>query len=245
MFIRNLGIAIFTVASLFGSLLDSARAIEGPRPQSQLKRTPFAPRFTGGPIRVLFVGPCGAQQDAFELMQRFDIEGTVVPLSDHNDVKKFGIDSVYWPGLAKRPEQVLDEFRVALKTDWRVLVMDVFPQWPFFPEDVRETVLAEVAGGRSLMAANWEGPIDALAARGIAIEELGAEADGFAALHRCGKGLIGTHEAKIDHRFGYLLAQHLVAAISNAMRPRSAAYSSAWPGRMPRVPLPASPSRPA
>jgi len=203
----KLGIAIITAASVWGGIVDYTRAIEGPRPQSQLKRTEFAPRFTGGPIRVLFVGPYGAQQDAFELMQRFDIDGTVVPLSDHNDVKEFGIDSIYWPDLAKRPEQVLGELREALKTDWQVLVMDVFPQWPFYPEDVRETVLAAVAEGRSLLAANWEGPIEELAARGVSIEELDDKPVGFTLLHRCGKGLIGTRDVKIDHRFGYLFSQ--------------------------------------
>jgi hypothetical protein len=202
---KRLFFFILAAAALLGDF--PARAIDGPRPQSRLTRTQWAPQFAGGPIRVLFVGPYGAQQDAFELMERFDIQGKVVALSDHNDVKKFGIESVYWPDLAKRPEQVLDELREALKTDWQVLVMDVFPQWPNYPDDVREMIVAAVAGGRSLLAANWEGPLESLAEHDVAIEALDGKASGFASLHRCGKGLLGVQDARIDHRFGYLFAQ--------------------------------------
>jgi len=89
-----------------------------------LSRSRWAERLPGGPMKVVFLAPYGAQQDSFELMQRFDIDGTVVMMAAY-DTQGYlnGLRNVghYWPELwpmAEDAHAALGELVAAGDGDW-------------------------------------------------------------------------------------------------------------------------------
>ncbi len=115
-----------------------------------LERTVWAKHLSGGAIRVVFIGPYSAMQDAYELMQRIDIDGSVVAVSIAAKVNKFGIGGYYWHDLLKTKQQVLADVRRSLKGNWEAIMMNSQPAWLTYPEDIRKTILSAVVKGRVL-----------------------------------------------------------------------------------------------
>jgi len=198
-------------------ILNCLTFVEAGEPRtSGLDRTAWAEALSGGPLRVVFIAPFSAHHDSFELMQRMDIDGTVVPVAAASNVKQFGIPAHYWPDLGKSPERVLEDVQRALETDWEVIAMSAFPKWSAYPEQVRTSVLAAVSSGRALMIGSLgNGLEDDLQAAGLKLEETSIGAarfpfadpqDGVATIYRCGKGHLVHFYARNDSRFGYLLS---------------------------------------
>ena len=86
---KTTAICIATIASL--GLLYSVAPADEPYFDG-LPRTAWAPKLPGGTIKLLYFGPYISMHDSYELMQRFDIEGTCVATSHYKDAHKFGIN---------------------------------------------------------------------------------------------------------------------------------------------------------
>jgi hypothetical protein len=183
-----------------------------------LSRTVWASKLPGGPLRVIFLAPYGAHQDSFELMQRFDIAGKVVSVSSpEGGVQEFGIKGHYYPELTRTPEQVLDDVRRALESDWEVVVMSWDPDWSKYPGDIRDSILSSVVSGKALALGdvNRKGFQEDLRSRGLTLEEteLGRTRfpfiranEGAAKIYRCGRGYVVHLYVANDSRIGYLLS---------------------------------------
>ncbi len=179
-----------------------------------LERTIWGKPLSGGAIKVVFVGPYGAMQDAYELMQRFDIEGVVVPVSDTSNFREFGIRGYYWHDLLKTSQEVLSDVREALKGDWEAMMMSSQPNWLNYPEDIRKTILSAVADGRVLFIPSIK-PLQAdfgklnLKLREIKLQGRFPFDDvkgGSVVVYRFGKGYIVQWAIRNDVRTGYILS---------------------------------------
>ena len=187
---------------------------------SGLQRNAWAPRLSGGPIRAVFLAPYGAQYDSYELMQRFDIAGIVVPVSvgwPSSGVDKIdGSSGFYWPDLSSTREQVLSEVRHALESDWEIVVMSHPPSWSNYPRDIRTAILSSVGSGRALMIGSLEGGLEAdlrsnvlqLTKTDIGATRLSSvdDQDTISRIYRCGQGYIAHFHVPNDLREGYLLS---------------------------------------
>ncbi|MCF7853850.1 MAG: beta-galactosidase trimerization domain-containing protein [Candidatus Pacebacteria bacterium] len=186
-----------------------------------LTRTEWAPKLPGGALRTVFVGPYSALQDAHELMIRFDIDGTAVPVATASKFREFGLGGHYWPDLMKGDDEVLNDLRKALAGDWEVLAMSAYPAWSKYPHDIRTGIIAAVAQGRALVIPNPKVLTKDLEAAGVTLESMTADeipapianpekADG--AVYRCGKGRVVQLSISNDGRWGYLLSRSALQA---------------------------------
>ncbi|MBN2307477.1 MAG: beta-galactosidase trimerization domain-containing protein [Candidatus Hydrogenedentes bacterium] len=167
-------------------------------------------------MRVVFLAPYSAHHDTFELMQRFDIDGRVVPVSGPGDVREIGIPGHYWPGLLQSRERVLDEVRRAVTSDWEAVVMCGVPEWHRYPEDIRMAIADGVASGRGLIVSEMTDTLAAdLTATGAPPEPmnpglvLGADADWADPIgcYAAAEGRVYCFSESNDNRFGYLLSR--------------------------------------
>jgi len=112
-------------ARIFGAVLAggilSVSSAAGEPAVDGLSRSSWAERLPGGPVKVVFLAPYGAQHDSFELMQRFDIDGTVLTMSSfdiHGYIDwGFRVVGHYWPDLLPTEEEVLGNMRDALAAE--------------------------------------------------------------------------------------------------------------------------------
>ena len=135
-------------------------------------------------MKVVFLAPYGAQQDSFELMQRFDIDGTVVTMAAY-DTQGYlnGLQNVghYWPELWPTAEGVRENVRQAIAGDWDAVVMSWIPTWSNYPDDVRQSILEKVAAGRTLMIGELNAALTGdIAGMGLKLEETAIAANRFA-----------------------------------------------------------------
>ena len=135
-------------------------------------------------MKVVFLAPYGAQQDSFELMQRFDIDGTVVTMAAYdtqgylNGLRNIGH---YWPELWPTAEGVRENVRQAIAGDWDAVVMSWIPTWSNYPADVRQAILEKVAAGRTLMIGELNAALTGdIAGMGLKLEETAIAANRFA-----------------------------------------------------------------
>ncbi len=188
-----------------------------PAPADALSRTEWAGKLPGGPVRAVFIAPDRTCPDAYELMERFDIEGNVVPIS-RGGTREFGIRGHYWPELMKSPEDALDDVRRALAWDWEAVVMSSEIGWRGYPEDIRRSITTGVAKGKMLMMCVSDDLRKDLADAGLSLEatDIGAsrlpfanDEEGAAKIYRCGRGRV-VHfvcsAAMGDDCEGYLLS---------------------------------------
>ncbi|MCP4644868.1 MAG: hypothetical protein GY851_30780 [bacterium] len=185
-------------------------------PSDALGRTAWADRLPGDTIQTLFVAPYCAHQDSHELMERFDIAGHVVETASQWNVREFGISGHYWPTLLKTERRVMEDVRAGIDKDWEVLAMCVLPAWKYYPKDVRQTILAKVAEGRSFVIGGLgDGLEEDIKASGFEWEALpnltgpfvfGGEEKADAPHYRLGKGHVTCAGFSNDLRFGYLLS---------------------------------------
>ena len=70
--------SVFLVACL---LVGHVPVAMGKIASEGLSRAEWAQNLPNGSLRAVFLAPYGAQHDSFELMQRFDVDGTVVEMS--------------------------------------------------------------------------------------------------------------------------------------------------------------------
>jgi hypothetical protein len=184
-----------------------------------LSRTEWAPRLADGPVRAVFLANYGAHQDSFELLQRFDIEGQVVPVtgsSTGSPARELGIRGHYWPDLANRSgRRVANDIRKALASDWEVVVLSTTtPVWSAYPDDIRKAIVAGVAGGKALVCGLSDPVREDLAAAGLGLEKSEIGTTRFPAgniagaevqVYRCGPGHVVHFDIPSDRRVGYLL----------------------------------------
>lgn len=183
-----------------------------------LSRRSWATKLPNGPLRLVFLAPYSSHLDSFELLQRFDIEGAVVPVVDNYRIKKnvFGVEGVgYWPQLCTSSEQVLENIRKALRTDWEVLVICAEPVWAAYPEDIRTSILSSIMSGKALITGNLENGLrDDLKRLGVQLLDqtvverfpFSNTKEGIAKTYRCGKGRVVNLYCKNDIEYGYLLS---------------------------------------
>ncbi len=160
-----------------------------------IPRKAWAPKWPGGPIKVLFVAAYSALHDGHELQQRFPIEGVSVATTHYAMHGKLGITGHYWPSLMKTADTVFNDVREGLETDWDVLVLRS-PGWGGCPQDIQTSILEAVVNGKTLVtevgddikkgfadsgAPLWEATIDAT-------RFPDAQADDPPKLYRCGDG---------------------------------------------------------
>lgn len=187
-------------------------------------RTEWGKRLAGGPVKAVFLAPYGAQHDSFELMQRFEIDGTVLTMSsfDINGYIDWGFRVVghFWPDLIPTEEQVLANMRRALSSEWEVVVMSRTPPWYRYPQDIRRSLLKKIAAGRGMMVGGLEDSLRKdIKEMGLGLEETAIGADrfvfrvgenggyqGHARLYRCGKGRLIHFYANNHPAHGYLLS---------------------------------------
>ena len=213
------GTILLAACALVGSLSAaySEPAIDG------LSRTHWARKLPGGPIKAVFLGPYGTQHDNFELMQRFDIDGTVVTMASM-DTRGYhdGVEVIahYWPDLMPTRQEILKNIRTAVSTEWDAVVMSGFPSWPKYPPDIRRSILEKVSSGRLLMIRGLHDMlIKELEAMGIKLEGTSIGAGRFpfrvgkngvhlgqARVYRCGKGHVIRFKAHNHPAIGNLLS---------------------------------------
>lgn len=198
-----------------------------------LSRSPWAERLPGGSMKVVFLAPYGAQQDSFELMQRFDIDGTVVTMAAY-DTQGYhdGLQNIghYWPELWPTAEGVRENIRQAIAGDWDAVVMSWIPTWSNYPADVRQAIVEKVAAGRTLMIGELNAALTGdIAGMGLKLEETAIAANRFAfpdsdqggllshptlpgaqgatgRVYRCGKGYVVHFHVPNYAGHGYLLS---------------------------------------
>ncbi len=188
-----------------------------------LPRTVWAGKLPGGPVKAVFLAPYAAQQDSFELVQRFDIEGTVVTMSSRLGPKAYDgldVDGHYWPEFCPTREEVIEDIRGALSGEWEAVVMSRIPSWSTYPPDIRRSILEKVSSGRSLMIGVLDGALlEEVEAMGLELEEstIGAgrfpfsgHDRGTAGVYRCGKGFIAHFYAANNPVRGYLLSRSVL-----------------------------------
>ena len=172
---------------------------------SVLQHNAWAPQLSNGPIRAVFLASYVAAQDGFQLTQRLDLDGIVVPVS--------GVfKGHYWPDLLSTPEQVEGRIRQALRSEWEVVVSS---SWSNLPKDIRTEILSAVGAGRALMIRTLEDGLEAdLHDAGLKLTEtdIGAgrfsfegDQDMVSRIYRCGMGHIAHFEIPDDLGEGYLL----------------------------------------
>jgi hypothetical protein len=128
----------------------------------------------------------------------------------------------YWPELLRSKERVIGDVRAALASDWELLVIASYPQWSAYPEDIRASVLAAVASGKSLIVGDLGAGFESdVKAAGLKLDsvELGAgrfrvpgEESTAITGYRCGKGFVLPYSVGPDARFGYLLSASALQA---------------------------------
>ena len=188
-----------------------------------LSRASWAQKLPGGPMKVVFLAPYGAQHDSFELMQRFEIDGAVVTMASM-DTQGYhdGLEVIahYWPDIVPTRQDILKEIRGALATEWDAVVMSGFPTWPKYPADIRRAILEKVASGRGLLVRGLDSAlIKELETMGLKLEETSIGAGRFpfrtgkngahlgqARVYRCGKGRVVRFKAFNHPAHGYLLS---------------------------------------
>ena len=218
MIARRTAAAALLLAACCASVGSAEPAIDG------LSRAVWARRLPEGPVKVVFLAPYGAQHDSFELMQRFDVDGTVLTMSAR-DTRGF-IDSGfrvvghYWPDLLPTEQEVRANMRVALSAEWEVVVMSGTPPWHRYPQDIRRSILEKVSAGRGLMIGGLDdGLRKDVEAMGLKLEEtpIGAgrfvfragengACQGHAGAYRCGKGRVVRFDATNHPAHGYILS---------------------------------------
>ncbi len=206
---------------LAGCMLSLCIAVAAAEPAVDgLSRTRWAETLPGGPMRVVFLAPYGAQHDSFELMQRFDIDGTVLTMASlatkgYID-RGFHVVGHYWPDLLPREEEVLRNIREALSTEWEAVVMSWLPAWSKYPDDIRQSILEKIASGCGLVIGGLDDVlIRDVEAMGLELEETGIGTDRFpfsdsdkgtARIYRCGEGYVVHFNVQSYPADGYLLS---------------------------------------
>ena len=169
---------VFILAACCAATASAEPAVDG------LSRARWAKRLPGGPVKVVFLAPYGAQQDSFELMQRFDIDGTVVTmaaLDTRGYQNGLQVSGHYWPQLWPNLRQVRDTIRQAVAGEWEAIVMGWIPVWSEYPEDIRRSILERVSAGRTLIIGSLETSLaNDVAKLGHKLEETALDADRFA-----------------------------------------------------------------
>ena len=209
---------------LFGCVLGTAGEPAVDRLSSP---TRWAENLPGGPMRVVFLAPYGAQHDSFELMQRFDIDGTVVTMASLDTQGYLNVLAVvghYWPELWPTRKEIRQNIREAVSAEWEAVVMSQTPSWDKYPEDIRRSILKKVASGRGLMIGSLGGTLKSDIARmGLKLQETRIGADrftfrvgedgsyqGHARVYRCGKGRVIHFYATNHPAHGYLLSDSVL-----------------------------------
>jgi len=217
---------------LAGCMLSLCVAVAAVEPTVDgLSRTHWAESLPGGPMRVVFLAPYGAQHDSFELMQHFDIDGAVVTMASLDTRgyidSGFRVIGHYWPDLLPTQEEVLGNMREALSAEWEAVVMSWVPAWSKYPEDIRRSILEKVASGRGLMIGGLDDVLTKdVGAMRLELEETGIGADRFAfsdddkggllseppvavvqsaRVYRCGEGRVVHFHVPNHAAHGYLL----------------------------------------
>ncbi|MBB76925.1 MAG: hypothetical protein CMJ75_20665, partial [Planctomycetaceae bacterium] len=172
------------IATLFILATCGAATVAAEPVVDGLSRADWANRLPAGPLKVVFLAPYGAQQDSFELLQRFDIDGTVVTMAAQ-DARGYQnglqVNGHYWPQLWPNLKQARDTIRQAVAGEWEALVMSWIPVWSEYPEDIRRAILARVSAGRTLMIGSLQTSLtNDLAKLGLKLEPTALGADRFA-----------------------------------------------------------------
>lgn len=213
--------SVFLVACL---LVGHVPVAMGKIASEGLSRAEWAQNLPNGSLRAVFLAPYGAQHDSFELMQRFDVDGTVVEMSSldiHGYIDwGFRIVGHYWPDLLPTREEVLGKIQGALSTNWETIVMSGTPPWYRYPQDIRRSILEKIASGRGLMIGGLDDTlIKDIEAMGLQLEKTEIGADrftflvgdnggylGHARVYRCGEGHVTHFHANNHPAHGYLLS---------------------------------------
>ncbi len=149
-----------------------------------LARTIWAESLPGGPVKAVFLAPYGAQQDSFELMQRFDIDGQVITMASrdtHGYLNALAVVGHYWPQLWPTRQQIRQNIREAVSAEWDAVVMSWTPVWSQYPEDIRRSILEKVSSGRVLVIGSLHGALRTdIAEMGLELEETAIGAERFA-----------------------------------------------------------------
>lgn len=139
---------LVSVASVLGRF-DGSYLLEA-RPDVVTPHLDWAPKYSRGTLRVLFITPALSIREVVELYQRFDIEYGIATVERG---WKFGSDGDMYTMRVKgtRAKERKQLMRELLKKEWDVVAIGSGVRWGILPDEIRYRVLKKVSEGTGLV----------------------------------------------------------------------------------------------